>query len=86
MEDWVIPAIGAVIFLTLVIVHAIMRSNHPVRSAVLSLIPGIAALICVNLASGLTAVAIPVSPLTLSTSAVLGIPGVTCLLILQRIL
>lgn len=86
MGDWVIPAICAVIMLTLIIIHAIMRSKHPVRSAVLSLIPGIIALICVNVTAFYTNVTLPVSPLSLSVSAVLGIPGVTCLLIIQRIL
>ncbi len=86
MENWVIPAICAAVMLTLIIIHLIMRSKHPIRSSLLSLLPGIAALICVNLISGYTNVTIPVSPLSLSVSAVLGIPGVTCLLIIQRIL
>ena len=81
-----IPAICAAVMLTLIIIHLIMRSKHPIRSSILSLIPGIVALMCVNLISGYTNVAIPVSPLSLSISAVLGIPGVTCLLIIQRVL
>ncbi len=86
MEKWIIPAICAAVMLTLIIIHLIMRSKHPIRSSILSLIPGIVALMCVNLISGYTNVAIPVSPLSLSISAVLGIPGVTCLLIIQRVL
>lgn len=86
MENWIIPAICVAVMLTLVIIHLIMHSKHPIRSTLLSLLPGIASLICVNLLSGYTNVAIPVSPLSLSISAVLGIPGVTCLLIIQRIL
>ncbi len=86
MENMIIPAICAAVMLTLIIIHLIMHSKHPIRSSLLSLLPGIAALLCVNLISGYTNVTIPVSPLSLSVSAVLGIPGVTCLLIIQRIL
>ena len=86
MEKGLTAAIIAMIIITLVIIHCIMHSKHPVRSAFLSLIPGIIALLCVNLSSSLTGVFIPVSPMNLSVSAVLGIPGVTTLLILQRIL
>ncbi len=86
MENLIIPAICAAVMLTLIIIHLIMHSKHPVRSSLLSLLPGIAALLCVNLISGYTNVTVPVSPLSLSVSAVLGIPGVTCLLIIQRIL
>ena len=86
METWLIITICGIILITLTVVHIIMRSTHPVRSAVLSLIPGIAALICVNLSSAFTNVSLPVSPMSLSVSAVLGIPGVTALLIIQKIL
>ncbi len=85
MSWWVIAIICAV-FITLVIIQKIMKSKHPIRSAVLSMLCGIVALIAVNLCSFFTNVSIPVSPMTLSISAVLGIPGVTCLLLLQRIL
>lgn len=63
-----------------------MNSEHPVRTAVISMMWGIIALVAVNLCSSFTGVSIPVSPMTLSFSAVLGIPGVTCLLLMQRIL
>ncbi len=86
MENWIIFAICAAVMLTLIIIHIIMRSAHPIRSSLLSLLPGLAALICVDLVSSYTNVMIPISPLSLSISSVLGIPGVTSLLIIQRIL
>lgn len=86
MDSRLIPAACLTVFLTLVIVHVIMHSHRPIRAAVLSLLPGIIALICVDVFSGMTGVFIPVSPLTLAVSSVLGIPGVTCLLIITRIL
>ncbi len=86
MEKGLTAAIIVAIILTLIIIHCIMRSKHPVRSAFISLTPGLIALVCVNLSSSFTGVFIPVSPMNLSVSAVLGIPGVTALLLLQRIL
>lgn len=86
MIDWVIVGAGAVVFVTLVIVQAIMRSKRPVRSAIAAMIFGVLALLAVNFCSQLTNVSIPLSPLTISISMILGISGVICLLLLQRIL
>ena len=86
MENRLIILICAVVIITLTIIHFIMGSVHPLRSAFVSLVPGLAALGCVDFTSIYTGVFIPLSPLTLSISAVLGIPGVTCLLILCQIL
>lgn len=86
MSWWMIAIICTGIFLVLVIIQKIMKSAHPIRSAILSMLWGIIALVAVNICSSFTSVSIPVSPMTLSVSAVLGIPGVTCLLLLQRIL
>lgn len=84
--DWTLIGAGAAVFLTLVIIQAIMRSKRPVRSAVSSMLVGLLAMLAVNFCSQWTNVTIPVSPLTIAVSMILGIPGVTCLLILQRIL
>lgn len=85
MNEYILPIICICTALSLIIIQLIMRSKHPLRSAFFGLLPGIAALICVNLLQGFTSVSVPISPLTLSVSAVLGIPGVTALLIIQRI-
>ncbi len=73
-------------FAVLVILQKIMRSPHPVRSAVLCMLSGLLAMIVVNLFSPLTAVAIPVSRLSLFVSSVLGVPGVVTMLLLPLIL
>ncbi len=86
MENNMLPLILVGIMLALIIIRCVMHSKRPVRAAFLGLLPGPLALVCVNLTSVYTSVAIPVSVLSLLTSAVLGIPGVTMLLILQRIL
>ena len=85
MEKWLIILICFIILIVLIVIHCIMGVRHPIRSALVSLIPGPVALGCVNLLSIYTGV-IPLSPLTLSVSSVLGIPGVTSLLILRQIL
>ena len=76
MEEYILPLSAACIFLALIIIQVIMKSEHPFRSALLSLLPGPAALLYVDMLQGFT----------LSAAAVLGIPGVTALLIIQRIL
>ena len=86
MNEWIIVGICFGVFIILVIIQKIMHSEHPVRTAVISMMWGIIALVAVNLCSSFTGVSIPVSPMTLSFSAVLGIPGVTCLLLMQIIL
>lgn len=86
MENYIVPCVCAGIIIVLIVIQLIMRSRHPVRSAFFGLLPGLIALLFVNLLQGYTSVSIPVSPLSLTVSAVLGIPGVTALLIIQRLL
>ncbi len=86
MSDHMIVLISLGVFIILVIIQKIMRSSHPVRSAVLSSLLGILALAAVNLCAGFTSVWIPVSRLSLAVSAVLGIPGVTAMLMIHMIL
>ncbi len=85
-QSWLIPGIAVLVFLTLVIVQVVMHSQKPIRSALLSLLPGPAALVCVNLGAAWTGVSIPLSVFNVAVSSVLGIPGVTCLLLLPYIL
>ena len=47
---------------------------------------GLAALTMVNLTTKYSGVSLPVSPLSIGTSAVLGIPGVILLVILENVL
>lgn len=86
MDNPYIYVISGAVLLILIIIHVLMHSKHPVRSALFSLLPGVIALMCVNLTAFWTNVSVPVSPLSLSISAVLGIPGVTALLVIRNIL
>ncbi len=84
--DTTLIAIIAAVFAVLVIIQKLMRSPHPVRSALLSSLCGLLALAAVNVCASFTSVSIPVSRLSLAVSAVLGIPGVTSMLLLQVIM
>lgn len=86
VSGWEIAGICTGVFIILVIIQKISGSETPVRSVILSMLVGILALTAVNLCSGFTNVSVPVSLLSLIVSSVLGIPGVTMLLILQMIL
>ncbi len=67
----------------MLLLRRLSGKGHTIRSVLLYMFFGIAALIAVNLCSGFTGVAMPVSRLTLTCSALLGIPGVTAMLLLQ---
>ncbi len=67
------------------ILRRIAGDIHPLRNTVLGMLVGIAALTVVNLFSPLSGITMPVSLLSLTGSAVLGIPGVTSMLLLQVI-
>lgn len=86
MPVWVILAICGGVFLVLVAIQKIMRSKHPVRSALLNLLVGPVCMIIINIISIFTKVSIPISPLSLGVSSTLGVPGVTAMLLLQIII
>lgn len=73
------------VFLLLVLVQVIVRSERPVRRAVGGIVTGLCALAVVNLTGLFTGVALPVSPLTIGVSGAAGISGVTLLLLLNLI-
>ena len=86
MSGWEIGAIAAAVLISFAIIHKIMGSARPLSSAIASVSFGVFSLIAVDLCSAFTAVYIPISQLSMFVAAVLGIPGVTMLLILQMML
>lgn len=79
---WIIIAAGLVITL---ILRLISKERSPIRGTLMSLLPGIAALALVNITAPFTGVGLPVSRMTISASALLGIPGVTAMLVIQAL-
>ena len=85
MPWWAILLICVGVFLALVAIRKIMKSKHPIRSALLGLLLGPACMLVINIISIFTSVSIPISPLSLGISSTLGIPGVTAMLLFQLI-
>ena len=78
--------IAVIIFLTFIVfafIHFLSKNKRPFKRAVLSMGIGAGTLTAVNLLSGITGVYIPVSLLSILTSVIGGMPGVTLLLFLN---
>lgn len=78
--------ICAIIFLMLFSIQLIVKAKNPLKKMLFSMIKGIATLIIVNIAGIFTGVTLPVSLLSLAIAAVVGIPGVTAMLIFNTFL
>ena len=85
MPWWGIVIIFLSAFLGFAFLHAAGKNKHPFKGALLSMCVGLLTLTAVNLSSGLTHVSVPVSLLSVLTSALGGVPGVTLLLFLNLI-
>ncbi|MCH5299869.1 MAG: pro-sigmaK processing inhibitor BofA family protein [Ruminococcus sp.] len=75
-----------VIFITLIlfaIVHRKDKCRKPVRRACMSMLTGLLSLIAVNITGLFTGITLPFSLLSVLTSVIGGIPGVTMLLALN---
>ena len=86
MPWWGIALILLSALIIFAALHFAEKNKRPFKRALLSMASGVFSLIAVNLFSGLTGVSIPVSLLSVLTSALGGVPGVTLLLFLDLIL
>ncbi len=82
--NWMIVCISA--FIIIMIIKKASGGGHVIRSALISVTLGGSVLLLVNLTGFFTGVYIPVSRLSLAVSAILGVPGVVSMLILQTFL
>lgn len=85
MPWWGIAAVMTGTFLVFALIHSIAKKKRPFKRALLSIASGLLTLAGVNLLSGFTHVAIPVSLLSVLTASIGGVPGVTLLLLLNLI-
>lgn len=69
----------------LAVLVAAIRSKRPLRQLLVGAIQGLCALAAVNVAGAFTGVSLGIGALSLTTAGLLGIPGVTTLLLLQWI-
>lgn len=86
MNDSILITVFIISFIVMLVLKKIMRVRHGIRSVILSMLCGVTVLIIVNIFSGFTGVSMPVSRLSVTASAVFGIPGVTAMLLLQTLL
>ncbi len=86
MPLWMKLLIVFIVFLLLISIQIIVKAKHPLKKMVLSMIKGMATLIFVNIVGGITGVTLPISLLSLAISAVIGIPGVTMMLLFNMFL
>ncbi len=83
MPQWTIWAVLGGVFLLYLLVQIISKSKKPIKSTILTLSIGLISLFVVNITSSFTGVYIPLSTLTICSSAIGGIPAVTLLLVLN---
>lgn len=86
MPWWGIAALLGSAFLLFAFIHFIAKNKRPFKRALMSMGAGPLMLLLVNMLSGLTRVSLPVSLLSLLTSALGGVPAVTLMLFLNFIL
>ena len=75
--------IGAGAFLLFSFIHYAAKKKKPFKRAFISILSGLLSLAAVDLLSGLTGVYIPVTELSLTVSAVGGLPGVAVMVMLS---
>ena len=86
MLGWRFWTICGIIFLLLFSIQLIVKARHPFKKMFLSMLKGIATLALVNFIGGFTGVTLPLSLLSLAIAAVVGVPGVTAMLIFNTFL
>ena len=68
------------------IIYKLTKNKKPFKRAFLVMLCGITALCAVDVLSVLTGVYLPVSPLSVTVSACMGVPGVASMLMLGWVL
>ena len=86
MPWWGIALILLSALLVFAALHFAEKNKRPFKRALLSMLAGAATLTAVNLLSPFSGVYIPVGTLSVLTSVIGGVPGVTLLLFLNLIL
>lgn len=84
--DWRFLLICVIVFLLLFFIQVIVRAKNPIKRMLISMTKGVATLFAVNIIGIFTGVTLPISLLSLAIAAVVGIPGVTAMLILNAFL
>lgn len=83
MPVWEIGLVLLFTLLVFAVIHFAAKNKRPFKRAFISMCIGPGALILINLSSGFTGVSVPVSLLSVLTSVIGGVPGVTLILFLN---
>ncbi|MGN1467250.1 MAG: pro-sigmaK processing inhibitor BofA family protein [Ruminococcus sp.] len=83
MSVWEIVLIILITLIAFAIIHKIDKHKRPLRRAFVSMLTGLLSLIAVNISGIFTGITLPISLLSVMTSVIGGIPGVTMLLALN---
>ena len=86
MPLWGFITVLVATLLLFTVLHALSNRKRPFKRALLSMLAGAVTLAVINLLSPISGVYIPVSVLSVLTSVIGGVPGVTLLLFLNLIL
>ena len=70
----------------LFLINIILKAKHPVVKSVFSTASGIISLVILESFSALTGLSLPLNLITLSTSAIFGLPGIETMLVLNTLL
>ena len=86
MEHSILNIIGFIsILIILVVVNFILKTKHPIASSIKYLILGPVGLLITNIFSTYTGISCPINTISLGVSALLGIPGIGSLAILNTL-
>lgn len=83
MPWWEIVLVLTGTLLAFAAVHALSKSKRPFKRALLSMCIGLATLLAVHFTASFTGVDLPLSLLSILTSVIGGVPGVTLMLVLR---
>lgn len=84
---WIIAPVlkNAPILLALFLIHCLLKYKHPLANALKSAIPGTVCLFLLNASGNFTGINMPINGTNLSISALLGIPGLGMITILNTL-
>ena len=83
MSSTLLFSLAAASIPVVIILAVSLKSGHPLKSLLLSLISGIGALFAVNILTPVTGVGIALNYISLAVSSLFGIPGVIALLFIH---
>lgn len=78
--------LAAIPVIILLLVNIILKAKHPVVKSVFSTANGVISLVIFESLSALTGLSLPLNLITLSTSAIFGLPGIGTMLVLNTLL